>query len=466
MLTRSCQLLLAILLAPVLLSAQQTTEYPADHLTPAFHAGRRAAFREMLPKNSVGIFFASQVRLRNNDVDYYYAQSKNFYYLTGFEEPNSLLLVFKEPVTILGKTGTEFLFVQPRDPMREMWTGKLLGVEGVKRDLGFENVFTHDKFTSAVVSLTGIDSVFSLFKNEEINVKAGRMQDPLSKMAKVVDDLIANNKIGLANRTTTSIMIKLRGVKQPEEIALMEKVVNMSVEGHNEVMKAAKPGMTEYQAQAIMEYEFKKNGAEFVGYPSINGSGDNACTLHYESNQRLMKDGDLLLSDCAAEYHGYSADVTRTIPVNGKFTPEQKIIYELVLAAQDSAFLKCKPGNLFTAPHQAALRVITRGLKQLGIIASDSAVRTYFPHGTSHHLGLDVHDLGSRGPLEAGNIFTVEPGIYIPPGSKCDPKWWNIGVRIEDDVLITADGYKNLSAGSPRTVAEVEKMARKKSIFK
>jgi Xaa-Pro aminopeptidase len=215
-----------------------------------------------------------------------------------------------------------------------------------------------------------------------------------------------------------------------------------------------------------MEYFFKKNGSEFVGYPSINGSGENACILHYVTNQKLMKDGDLLLSDCAAEYHGYSADVTRTIPVNGKFSPAQKIIYELVLEAQDSAFLKCKPGILYTEPHAAAARVIARGLQKLGITANAAESRIYFPHGTSHHLGLDVHDMGSRGPLEEGALFTVEPGIYIPPGSKCDPKWWSIGVRIEDDILITKTGYRNLSAGSPRTVVEIEKMAKQKSIFK
>ncbi len=467
MFKRSWYLLLAVLFAPMLTEAQQTTEYPNDYLSPAFHAGRRAAFRDLMPKNSVGIFFAGQVRLRNNDVDYYYAQSKNFYYFTGLEEPNSLLLIFKEPVTILDKTGTEFLFVQPRNPSREMWTGKIFGVEGVKQRFQFENVFTNEQFKANTIDLSKFDSVFTLFRNEQILTKFNRRPDPLSVMAEITDSLLNVSKVPVANISTTNKLIKLRGVKQPEEIALMEKVVAMSAQGHNEVMKAAKPGMTEYQAQAVMEYFFKKNGAEFVGYPSINGSGENACTLHYESNQRLMKDGDLLLSDCAAEYHGYSADITRTIPVNGKFSPEQKIIYELVLEAQDSAFLQSKPGNLFTAPHAAAMRVITRGLKNLGIIATDGMVRTYFPHGTSHHLGLDVHDLGTRnGALEPGSIFTVEPGIYIPPGSKCDQKWWNIGVRIEDDILITPTGYKNLSAGTPRTVAEVEKMAKQKSIFK
>jgi Xaa-Pro aminopeptidase len=258
----------------------------------------------------------------------------------------------------------------------------------------------------------------------------------------------------------TAILHQLRGIKQPEEIALMEKVINMSVEGHNRVIRTIQPGMHEYDAQALMEYEFKSRGSEYVGYPSINGSGANSCILHYETNQRTLQDGDLLLNDCGAEYHGYSADVTRTIPVNGKFSPEQKIIYELVLAAQDAAFAVCKPGNQFSDPHNAALKVITAGLKELGIIQSDNQARMYFPHGTSHHLGLDVHDMGNRSTLQPGMIFTVEPGVYIPPNSNCDKKWWSIGVRIEDDLLITNDGYRNLSAGAPRSVEEIEKMAK------
>jgi Xaa-Pro aminopeptidase len=446
-------------------AAQQTTEYPNDYLSPEFHAGRREAFRAQMPNNSVALFFASQVRVRNNDVDYMYAQSKNFYYLTGLEEPNSLLLLFKNPVTILGKTGTEFLFVQPRNPQREMWTGKILGVEGVKARYKFENVFLHEQFDAKTIDYTSVDSVLTLFRNEQIISKFNRIQDPLSRMAEITDSMITTLKKPLAQRTTTGILQRLRGIKQPEEIAIMEKVVAMSVAGHNEVMKATKPGMTEYQAQAIIEYMFKKNGSEFVGYPSINGSGENTCILHYETNQRLMKSGDLLLSDCAAEYHGYSADVTRTIPVNGKFSPEQKIIYELVLEAQDSAFAECKPGGNLGNVHGTAARVIARGLMKLGIIKSEAEARTYFPHGTSHHLGLDVHDMGLRN-LDPGACFTVEPGIYIPPNSKCDPKWWNIGVRIEDDILITANGYRNLSEGAPRTVAEIEKMAKQKSIFK
>jgi len=454
------------LLAPLCLLAQQQTDYPEDYLSPAFHAGRREAVRQQMPNNSVGVFFAAQVRNRSNDVDFLYSQNRNFYYLTGLTEPNAVSLLFKNPVSILGKTGTEFLFVQPRNPMREMWTGKILGADGVKARLGFENVFVHTQFTSAAIDFGSSDSVLTNFYNEEILSKyydRGGM-DPLARMASVVDSAISSLKKPVATRTTFMILQKLRGIKQPEEIVLLEKATRMSVEGHNEVIKAVKPGMTEYQAQAIMEYAFKKNGSEYPGYPSINGGGENSCVLHYETNQKLLKDGDLLLSDCAAEYHGYTADVTRTVPVNGKFSPEQKIIYELVLEAQDSGFAACKPGNSFRDPHLAAAKVIANGLVKLGIISSTSEARTYFPHGTSHHLGLDVHDVGPN-VLEAGVVLTVEPGIYIPPGSKCDKKWWGIGVRIEDDILITKDGYRNLSAGAPRTVKEVEKMAAEKSRF-
>lgn len=475
MLKKLTSFLLLLAMVPVASDAQQKTEYPNDHLSPEFHAGRRAAVREKMPDNSVGIFFASQVRVRNNDVDYVFAQNKNFYYLTGLEEPNAMLLLFKSPVTLLGKTGTEFIFVQKRNPSQEMWTGKILGAEGVESTYKIANVFTNDKFTPGVLDLSKFDTVLTTFRNEQILYKS-RNRDDLGRMAEIIDSsLVATNKpitrvVSINGRTmniniASNILSTLRSIKQPEEIAILEKVVAMSAEGHTETMKAIKPGMTEYQAQAVMEYFFKKNGSEFVGYPSINGSGENACTLHYETNQRLMSNGDLLLSDCAAEYHGYSADITRTIPVNGKFSPEQKVLYELVLDAQDSAFVLCKSGNSSQDPHRAAVRVITAGLKKLGIITTDAEVRTYFPHGTSHGLGLDVHDPNPQ-VLQPGAVFTVEPGIYIPSGSKCDKKWWGIGIRIEDDILITNNGYKNLSAAAPRTVAEVEKMMKQKSIFK
>lgn len=454
------RLLLPALLFANLLMAQGTAEYPDDYLSPAFHAGRRAAFREKMPQRSVAMFFASPQKVRNNDVNYIYAPSKNLYYLTGLEEPNALLLLFKQSVTLLGKTGTEFIFVQPRNPQREMWTGKILGPTGVMQKYQMENVFTTDQFSGRLLDFAQLDTIITSFRTEQILFKYPGRGDLLANMAASLDSaLLQAGKIPMPS-PATAILHQLRGIKQPEEIALMEKVINMSVEGHNRVIRTIRPGMHEYDAQALMEYEFKSRGSEYVGYPSINGSGANSCILHYETNQRTLQDGDLLLNDCGAEYHGYSADVTRTIPVNGKFSPEQKIIYELVLAAQDAAFALCKPGNQFSDPHNAALKVITAGLKDLGIIQSDNQARIYFPHGTSHHLGLDVHDMGSRSTLQPGMIFTVEPGIYIPPNSKCDKKWWSIGVRIEDDLLITNDGYRNLSAGAPRSVEEIEKMAK------
>lgn len=454
------RVLLPALLFSNLLMAQGTSEYPDDYLSPAFHAGRRAAFRAKMPERSVALFFASPQKVRSNDVNYIYAPSKNLYYLTGLEEPNALLLLFKQPVTLLGKTGTEFIFVQARNPQREMWTGKILGAAGVMKKYQMENVFTTDQFSGKLLDFSQLDTIMTSFRTEQILFKYPGRGDLLANMAASLDSALLQAGKTPMPSPAIAILHQLRGIKQPEEIALMEKVINMSVEGHNRVIRSIRPGMHEYDAQALMEYEFKSHGSEYVGYPSINGSGANSCILHYETNQRTLQDGDLLLNDCGAEYHGYSADVTRTIPVNGKFSPEQKIIYELVLAAQDAAFALCKPGNQFSDPHNAALKVITAGLKQLGIIQTDNQARIYFPHGTSHHLGLDVHDMGSRSTLQPGMIFTVEPGIYIPPNSNCDKKWWSIGVRIEDDLLITNDGYRNLSAGAPRSVEDIEKMAK------
>jgi len=363
---------LLIIVAPLLTVAQQTTQYPNDYLSPEFHAGRRAAFKEKLSAGGVGIFFASQVRVRNNDVDFQYAQSKNFYYLTGLEESDALLLLFKQPVTILNKTGTEFIFVKNRDPQKELWTGKILGAEGVKAKYKMDNVFINDDFTANTIDFSSIDSVFTAYRGEGIFSKYKRTEDPLTRMANIVDSIINTQNKPIAARSTQMILSSLRGIKQPEEITLIAKAASISSEGHSDVMRAIKPGMTEYQAQAIMEYHFKTNGSEYPGYPSINGAAENACVLHYITNLKMMNDGDLLLSDCAAEYHGYSADVTRTVPANGKFTPTQKIIYELVLKAQDAGIAACVPGAPFGAADAAARKVVNDGLIQLGIAANEA----------------------------------------------------------------------------------------------
>ncbi|UOQ53822.1 aminopeptidase P family protein [Hymenobacter cellulosivorans] len=265
--------------------------------------------------------------------------------------------------------------------------------------------------------------------------------------------------------TVGEVLSRLREIKTPEEIKLLRRAVQISATGQLEVMKALRPDMSENAVQGIHEYVYRTYGAEFEGYPSIVGAGANGCILHYETNDKPRLGNDLILMDCGAEYHGYSADVTRTAPPSGKFSPAQRQIYELVLAAQDAAFKECKPGSEFQGPHKAAQQVINDGLIKLGIIKEAAEARRYFPHGTSHYLGLDVHDRGTYQPLQPGVVITVEPGIYIPANSPCDPKWWNIGVRIEDDILITKSGYENLSADAPRTVAEIESAMAKSSVL-
>ena len=261
-------------------------------------------------------------------------------------------------------------------------------------------------------------------------------------------------------------MAKLREVKLPEELTLMRKAISITCEAENELMKAAHPGMTEYQSEAVVEFFFKHRGAENEGYPSILGSKENSCVLHYTTNRKRFESGDLLLSDVGAEYHGYTADVTRTFPVNGKFTEQQKIIYNLVLEAQSAGIKACRKDSIFSVAHLAAVKLISQKLLQLGITKTEGSFRKYFMHGTSHYLGLDVHDVGNRGTLQPGQVITVEPGIYIPEGADCDPKWWNIGIRIEDDILITAGEPENLSACSPRTVEDIEALMLQKNVFK
>ena len=238
----------------------------------------------------------------------------------------------------------------------------------------------------------------------------------------------------------------------------MRRAISISNEAHNAVIHNARPGWYEYQIQAMAEDIFTKDGSEYVAYPCIVGSGPNSTILHYETNRRQTQAGDFIEMDMGAEYHGYCADVTRSFPISGKFSPEQRAIYSLVFAAQESGIKACVAGAPFRSAHKIAVKTITDGLIKLGIIKDSTDYRRYFMHGTSHYLGLDVHDAGFYGPLKPGNVLTVEPGIYIAEGSPCDPKWWNIGCRIEDDILVTEQGPEILSKNSPRTIEALEKL--------
>ncbi|MGL4599844.1 MAG: aminopeptidase P family protein [Bacteroidia bacterium] len=428
--------------------------YDKDLLSADFHRARRDALRALMPDSSVAVFFAAPVRNRANDVDYEYHQNPDFHYLSGYDEPNAVLLVFKEKRKIDTLYTDEILFVQDRDPLAEAWTGKRLGITGAKEFLKFKTPMLNTDFAKLDIHFKRFSKVFyfplPLFDHTEQYDK-GNLSSVLSHFSEKTEKL--KNK---DTRLLFQLMAMLRQIKQPEEMVIMRKAIDISCIGHLEVMRALEAGMTEYQAQAVAEYEFSKRGSSYCGYPSICGGGENSCILHYITNRKTLEGKNLFVIDAGAEYHGYTADITRTLPVDGKFSEEEKAIYNIVLDAQLAGIAACKSGNEFRAPHKAGLAIIIKRLKALGIISKDEDYVRYFFHGTSHYLGLDVHDPGMYGLLEPNNIITVEPGIYIPAGSPCDPKWWDIGIRIEDDVLITKGEPEVLSGALPKTVEAVE----------
>lgn len=301
------------------------------------------------------------------------------------------------------------------------------------------------------------DPIVAQFMNSgDNNVRMELKQQAIKIEAEKPED-----KLDLKSLST--YMAGLRQIKTKEEMVLLKKAVRISAMGQREVMKAMHPNMSETEVQGIHEYVYKKYGSEYEGYPSIVGAGENGCVLHYIENSKMTLENDLVLMDLGAEYHGYTADVTRTIPANGKFTKEQRQIYDLVYKAQEAGIAASIKGNGFGAPDRAAREVINAGLAELGVIPSADSKHSYFPHGTSHYLGLDVHDAGLYQPYEPGMVITVEPGIYIPEGSDCDKKWWGIAVRIEDDILITDGDPVNLSAEAPRKSSEIEKLMAQSS---
>ncbi|MES2648577.1 MAG: aminopeptidase P N-terminal domain-containing protein [Bacteroidota bacterium] len=499
---------------------------PTDYLPASFHAGRREALRQLMPFNSVAVIFSFPERLFANDVNYRFHQNPDMFYLSGYKETEGVLIIFKEPQQRGDTTYNELMFVRKRNPLHEQWTGRRLGVEGVKSKLGFAQVYNAEEFKNFPVDFTAFSQVLydNVSDNESGNMaelikifreKAGvkavydkevegdlwrlannttaanlanRVKAIKTKMAETSNanykanplllQLVANpDTITLAsvasnvksNPSGPSLYNKLAGtlreIKTPEELVILKKSVRLSAMAHTEVMRAVQPGMSETELEGIHLYMHKKYGAEEEGYPPIVGSGANGCILHYIENNSTNISNQLLLMDVGSEYHNYSADITRTIPSNGKFTPEQKAIYQIVYDAQDSVFQLCKSGVPFGALNQKAIEVIAAGLIKLGIIKDKKEVGSYYPHGCSHHIGLDVHDKNSSRVLQQNMVITVEPGIYIPKGSKCDPKWWDIAVRIEDDVVIGKDSCENLSWEAPRKIEDVEKTIAEKSVL-
>ena len=464
----------------------QKASHPDDFLSTEFHQDRREAVRERLPKNSVAVFFSNPVRNRANDVDYIFHQDPNFYYLTGHREPHSMLLIFSEEQSDGNGNYDEIIFVRKNNALMEMWEGARLGKDGAKDKLAFETVFSGEEFEDFDLEWGKFDKI--LFYDFQDDVRDTREKGDLYDLILQFKDKVNyfGNKLSteevpqpqkqnLDTRSLDQIMVKLRGIKTADEMELLRKAVKISALGQVEVMKAMKPGMSELEVQGMHEFVYKKYRAEYEGYPSIVGAGHNGCVLHYIENYKPeIEDGELILMDLGAEYHGYTADVTRTLPVNGKFTPEQKAIYDLVYEAQEAAIEVCKEGTNFSELFLTTANVINEGLVELGVMKSTSrkdminpqtGAHLYYPHGCCHHIGLDVHDKGEYDVLKSGMVITIEPGIYIPNGSPTDEKWWNIPVRIEDDFLITTDGCEILSGDAPRKSDEVEAMMALPSPF-
>ncbi|NML22499.1 aminopeptidase P family protein [Pseudoflavitalea sp. G-6-1-2] len=457
-----------LLMASVALS--QENNLPQDYLSADFHAGRREALRQLMPDSSVTVVFAYPVRKFSNDVDYVYHPNPDLYYFSGYTEPNSVLLVFKEPQRAEdGSTYKELLFVQRRDATAEQWTGIRLGVEGAKSKLKFSHAYNAAEFGNFPINFAGCKQIIMAPFPADIDLKATKgdglytlMNQFKTKAGFTGTDA---DKAKFATGPYFNFTTQLREIKTEEEMLLLRKAVEISCNGQVEVMKAVRADMSEREIQGLHEFVHKKYGAEEVGYPSIVGAGNNGCVLHYQENNDLRVENRMVLMDVGAQYHGYTADVTRTIPASGKFTAEQKQIYNLVYEAQEAAFKISKDGASWQDLDKVSREVILDGLVKLGIAKNKTEAGKYYPHGLGHHIGLDVHDRGSYGFIKKGMVITIEPGIYIPKNSNCDPKWWTIAVRIEDDILIREKDYELLSRNAPRKAEEIEKTIAEKSVF-
>jgi len=466
-----------IVLLSLLISASAVSQslnylvYDKDQTPASAYKERRERFMKEIGTGAAAIFFSAPERNRNGDDDYPYRQDDNFFYLTGFNEPNALLVMIPKGIALRNEqdsskvdTVREILFVQPRDARSESWTGRRFGPEGALTLLGVQKAYTNQmlkKMLPSVVWSGGIRSIYvSAFPEA-----GGEMKEMLQPVQEYLDRLKSSNST-VEVCDPAPIVRKYRAVKSPEEISLITKAAHISAMAHKQAMMSCKPGMTEYGIQAVYEYVFRRLGSEYNAYSCIVGAAENSVILHYESNRRPINDGDIVLADCGAEYHNYASDVTRTYPANGKFSDAQRRIYQLVLDAQKSCIAMMKPGTAWKDVSARADSVLMEGLFALGIVKEKNhrELRRFFPHGLGHAVGLDVHDVNAD-VMIPGIIYTIEPGIYIPERSEgVDPKFVNIGVRIEDDILITPEGHSILSAEAPREIDEIESLMKKKGI--
>lgn len=429
------------------------------------HRQRRQQFMEKIGQGTA-ILRSAPYAVMHNDVEYSFRQDSDFYYVTGFDEPES--------VAVLAPHHHEHqyvLFVRPNNPEKETWSGYRTGVEMAKAKYGADEVYAIDELDAKLPQyLEKADRIYyRLGRDRPFNTKIlDHWQHLLRTYPKTGSGPIAIEDIG-------PTLHALRQIKSPAEIELMKKAATISVDAHNRAMAYARPERYEYEVQAELEHTFRINGALGPAYPSIVASGKNSCILHYIENNRQLQQGDLLLIDAGCSYGYYNADITRTFPVSGQFTDEQRLLYDIVLEAQKQAIERAQPGNGYNEIHDTAVRVIVEGLLDLDLLHGDieeiikeEHYKPFYMHRTGHWLGLDVHDVGvyqhGETPhlLEPGHIFTVEPGLYISPTiqvkegqPEVEDKWRGIGIRIEDDILITDNGHDVLTAGVPKEVADL-----------
>ncbi len=429
-------------------------------MPPTEFVRRRQALMDLIGPGGMALIPSSPVKSRNRDVDYPYRPDSYFYYLTGFAEPEALAVLIPQR-----EQGQYLLFCRERNPTQESWHGRRAGLEGACELYGADDAFPITDIDDILPGLMegcrrlyqamGYYPEFDAQVNEWLNTLRSRAREGVCAPAETIH--------------LDHLLNELRLFKSPAEIDALQASADIAVQAHRRAMQYCRPGVWEYQVAAQIHHCFLEADAQ-PAYPTIVGGGENGCILHYTENNARIKDGDLVLIDAGAEHHFYASDITRTYPANGRFSPAQKDIYELVLATQMAAIAAVQPGHRWIDPHYAAIETATEGLRQLGLLVGkqralieEEAYKRFFMHRTGHWLGMDVHDVGDYKVhddwrcLEPGMVMTIEPGIYIPGGQEDVPeKYWNIGIRIEDDVIVTEDGHRVLTAALPKTVDDIE----------
>lgn len=429
-------------------------------------ANRRARLIEQMGSDAVAIIATRAEMYRNRDADYKFRADSSFYYLTGFAEPEAVAVLTSNP------DQPYTLFCRERNREMEIWNGLRAGIDGAVSDYSADQAFTIDQLDEQIIQF--------LSGKKRLYIRLGHSDAFDLRVMGWLKKIAANQRQGgqppVEIIQLDSVLDEMRLFKDDFEINLMRKAAQISAQAHIRAMQTVQPDMMEYALEAEVLYVMQKNGCQ-TAYNSIVGGGANGCILHYVENNQPLKDGDLVLIDAGAELDHYAADITRTFPVNGKFSPEQKALYELVLKAQLAAIEATKSGNHYRLPHEIAVSILTQGLVELGLLKGDvdeliqqEKYRQFYMHGTGHWLGMDVHDVGSYKttqqsneaewrPYEAGMVVTVEPGLYIAPDDETvEVRWRGIGIRIEDDVLVTTTGNEVLSKDVPKTVIEIEQL--------